>query len=88
VLARRGFVAVSPDYRLAPAHRFPAQIEDCKAAVRWLRANADKYNLDPDHFGAWGGSAGGHLVALLGTSGDVTEPLRARASVPTPAARR
>ena len=50
-----------------------AHIEDGKAAVRFLRANASKYGLDPDHFGAWGGSAGGHLVALLGTSGDVTD---------------
>ena len=46
VLARRGFVAVTPDYRTAPAHRFPAQLEDCKAAVRWLRANAAKYKVN------------------------------------------
>ena len=52
---------------------FPAQIEDCKAAVRWLRANASKYNLDPDRIGVWGFSAGGHLAALLGTSGGVPE---------------
>jgi acetyl esterase/lipase len=52
---------------------FPAQIEDCKAAIRWLRANAGKYHLDPDHVGAWGASAGGHLVALLGTTGAVKE---------------
>jgi len=48
-------------------------LEDEKAAVRWLRANAERYNLDPNHFGAWGASAGGHLVALLGTAGDVKE---------------
>ena len=51
----------------------PAQVEDCKAAVRWVRANAAKYGLDPDRIGAWGSSAGGHLVAFLGTAGDVRE---------------
>ncbi len=45
-------------------------MQDCKAAVRWLRANAEKYSLDPDHFGAWGSSAGGNLVAMLGTTGE------------------
>src|SRR5207249_5627144 len=48
-------------------------IEDCKAAIRWLRANASKYNLDPDRIGVWGFSAGAHLAALLGTSGGVKE---------------
>ena len=52
---------------------FPAQIQDCKAAVRYLRTNAQKYNLDPNRFAAWGGSAGGHLAAMLGTTGDVNE---------------
>jgi acetyl esterase/lipase len=65
-----GYAAASLNYRLSQDAIFPAQIEDCKAAVRWLRANAAKYNLDPDHFGAWGSSAGGHLVALLGTTGE------------------
>ncbi|HVS37994.1 MAG TPA: alpha/beta hydrolase [Gemmataceae bacterium] len=64
-LARRGFVAVSPDYRLAPHDPFPAQIEDCKAAVRWLRANAQIYKIDPDHIGALGFASGGHLAELL-----------------------
>ena len=50
---------------------FPAQIEDCKAAIRWLRAHAKEYNLDAQRFGVWGSSAGGHLVALVGASGDV-----------------
>ncbi|MHB1425854.1 MAG: alpha/beta fold hydrolase [Gemmataceae bacterium] len=69
VLARRGYVAVSPDYRLAPRERFPAQIEDCKAAVRWLRANADKYRINPERIGAFGFSAGAHLACLLGVTG-------------------
>ena len=72
-LLRRGYAVASINYRLSQHAPFPAQIEDCKAAVRFLRANAAKYGLDPDHFGVWGGSAGGHLVALLGTSGDVKE---------------
>jgi acetyl esterase/lipase len=67
-LARRGYVAASPDYRLAPKNSFPAPIEDCKAAVRWLRANAGKYKGDPDHIGVIGFSAGGHLACLLGVT--------------------
>ena len=63
----------SIDYRLTSTAPFPAQIEDCKAAVSWLRANASTYHLDPDHIGVWGMSAGGHLAALLGTSGGVPE---------------
>lgn len=57
------------NYRLSSHAIFPAQIEDCKAAVRWLRAHAKQYRIDPGRFAAWGSSAGGHLVALLGTSG-------------------
>ena len=68
-----GFVAASVSYRLSQQARFPAQIEDCKAAIRWLRAHAAKYRIDPDRIGVWGSSAGGHLVALLGTAGDVAE---------------
>ena len=63
----------SIDYRLTSTAPFPAQIEDCKAAVRWLRANASTYRLDADQIGAWGMSAGEHLAALLGTSGGVPE---------------
>jgi hypothetical protein len=69
----KGYVIVCLDYRLSEEAPFPAQIEDCKAAVRWLRAHAASYHLDPDHIGAWGHSAGGHLAALLGTSGGVAE---------------
>jgi acetyl esterase/lipase len=72
-LLRRGYAVASINYRLSQHAPFPAQIEDCKAAVRFLRAHASKYGLDPDHFGARGGSAAGHLVALLGTSGDVKD---------------
>ena len=69
--AERGFAVASINYRLSGHAAFPAQIEDCKAAIRWLRAHAEEYHLDPQRFAVWGSSAGGHLVALLGTSGDV-----------------
>lgn len=64
-----GFVAASVEYRFSQKAIFPAQIQDCQAALRFLRANAKKYHIDPEHVGVWGASAGGHLVALLGTSG-------------------
>jgi len=69
----RGYAVASIGYRLSGDAIFPAQIEDCKAAIRWLRAHAKEYNLDADHFGVWGSSAGGHLVAMLGTSGGAKE---------------
>jgi len=70
---RDGYAIASINYRLSGHAVFPAQIEDCKAAVRWLRANARKYRIDPNRFGVWGASAGGHLVAMLGTTGGVKE---------------
>jgi acetyl esterase/lipase len=70
-LLDNGFAMASIDYRLSQEALFPAQIEDCKAAIRWLRTNAARYNLNPDCVGAWGESAGGHLAALLGTAGGV-----------------
>lgn len=70
---QRGYAAASLDYRLSGDAIFPAQIEDCKAAIRWLRAHAKKYNLDPTRIGVWGSSAGGHLVALLGTTSETRE---------------
>lgn len=70
-LAARGFVAVSISYRLSGEATFPAQIHDAKAAVRWLRANAKQWGIDPDAIGATGLSAGGNLTALLATSGGV-----------------
>jgi acetyl esterase/lipase len=69
----RGYAVASVDYRLTDKAIFPAQIEDCKAAIRWLRANAKTYKLDADHIAVWGSSAGGHLVALLGTSGQAKQ---------------
>ena len=68
-----GFAFASINYRLSQQAIFPAQIEDCKAAIRFLRGHAKEYNIDPDHIGVFGSSAGGHLVALLGTSGDVKD---------------
>jgi triacylglycerol lipase len=67
-VANRGYVVMSIDYRLAPDHKWPAQIHDCKAAVRWLRIHADEYSVDPDRIGTYGYSAGGHLASLLGTT--------------------
>jgi acetyl esterase/lipase len=67
-LLDRGYLVVSLDYRLAPAHKYPSQIQDVKCAIRHLRARAWRYGLDVGNIGAWGGSAGGQLVALLGTA--------------------
>lgn len=72
-LLGEGFAVATINYRLSGHAVFPAQIEDCKAAIRFLRANSAKYGLDPDRFGVMGSSAGGHLVALVGTSGGVSD---------------
>ena len=72
-LTAKGYAVASINYRLSQHAVFPAQIEDCKAAIRWLRTNAAKYHLDADRIGVWGASAGGHLVAMLGTTGNVKE---------------
>lgn len=72
-LVNMGYAVASINYRLSQEAVFPAQIYDCKAAIRWLRAHADQYHLDKERIGVGGDSAGGHLVALLGTSGDVKE---------------
>ncbi|MSR52449.1 MAG: alpha/beta hydrolase [Gemmataceae bacterium] len=72
-LAQNGYVAVTISYRLAPKYQFPAAIHDTKAAVRYLRINSKKYNLDPVRIGVTGGSAGGHLAQFLGVTGDVKE---------------
>jgi acetyl esterase/lipase len=68
-----GYAVASINYRLSQHALFPAQIEDCKAAVRWLRANATRYGLDPERFAVGGASAGGHLAAMVGTTGHVPE---------------
>ena len=67
-VARLGYVGVTVEYRLVPAARFPAQVADCKAAVRWLRANAKQYRINPKRIGAVGFSAGGHLACMLGVT--------------------
>ncbi len=67
LFARRGYVAAAINYRLAPKYSYPAQLDDCQRAVRWLRKNAKEYRVDPKRFGAAGASAGGHLALLLGT---------------------
>lgn len=66
----RGYVALSIAYRLSDEALYPAAIEDCRLAVRWLRANAAKYHIDPDRIGAMGASAGGHLSAMLAVAAD------------------
>jgi acetyl esterase/lipase len=70
-LLARGYAVVAVNYRLSNVAKFPAQIQDVKAAVRWIRANATTYNFNPNKIGAWGTSAGGHLTALLATSGGI-----------------
>ena len=72
-LARQGYVAVTVTYRLSPAYQFPAAVHDCKAAVRWLRAHAAQYHVDPERIGAMGGSAGGHLALFLGVTSGIKE---------------
>lgn len=72
-LAQHGYFAMTVTYRLAPAYPFPAAVLDCKSAVRWLRANAAKYHVDPNRIGVMGGSAGGHLAEFLGVTAGVKE---------------
>lgn len=73
-LATHGFFAASADYRPSGEAPFPAQIQDVKTAIRWLRANAGSYGIDPDRIGIWGDSAGAHLAALAGVTGDSGDP--------------
>ncbi|MEO8206486.1 MAG: alpha/beta hydrolase [Chthoniobacterales bacterium] len=68
IFVNHGYFTMACEYRPDTEAVWPAQIEDCKLAVRWLRANAAKYNVDPNRIGIWGGSAGGHLAALLGST--------------------
>ncbi len=73
LVATGNYLGASLDYRLAKVARWPAQFYDCKAAIRWLKANAKKYNIDPERIAVWGGSSGGHLANLLAATGDVKE---------------
>ena len=83
-LTDAGFVVVSADYRLSTAARFPAQLEDAKAAVHWLRNHAQEFRVDPDRIYAWGDSAGGHLASLVGlTPGDAGATADATADATT-----
>jgi acetyl esterase/lipase len=70
---KRGYAVVCIEYRLSSEAKFPAQIYDCKAAIRFIRGNAEKYRFDPNRIAAWGGSAGGHLSALVGISAGVKD---------------
>lgn len=71
--ARTGYFFVTINYRLLADGPFPAAVEDCKAVVRWLRAKATEYGIDPERIGVWGTSAGGHLAAFTAVSGGVEE---------------
>jgi acetyl esterase/lipase len=73
LVASGNYVGATVEYRFTNVASWPAQIHDCKAAIRWLKANAKKYNFDPERIAVWGVSAGGHLVSMLGVSGDRKE---------------
>src|SRR5262249_15002885 len=83
---RHGYVAVSPQYRVCPKETFPAQVHDVKAAVRWMKTNAEKYQIDPGRIGAIGFSAGGHLAMMLGVTGPA-DGLEGEASAGAPDSR-
>ncbi|TVY07773.1 alpha/beta hydrolase [Paenibacillus cremeus] len=70
-VTKRGYIGVTLDYRLTTEAPFPAQVQDVKLAIRYLRAHAEQYHLNPSRIGVWGSSAGGHLASLLGTTGDL-----------------
>lgn len=69
MMTAQGYVVASVEYRFSQVAKFPAQIQDCQAAIRWLRANAQRYHINPERVGVMGGSAGGHLSALVGVTG-------------------
>lgn len=69
-LVNKSFAVAAINYRLSKHAPYPAQLHDCKAALRYLRKHAANFGIDPDRIGVWGSSAGGHLVALMGTTGD------------------
>ena len=72
-LAEEGYVVASIEYRHAPLSKFPLPVEDCKLAIRWLRAHADQYNIDPERVGVLGNSAGGYLSSFVGVINDNKE---------------
>ncbi len=72
-LAGAGYAVIGVQYRVSGVAKFPAQIHDCKAGLRWVRANADELDVDPGRIGVWGDSAGGHLAELMGTAVGVPE---------------
>ena len=72
-LATRGFVTALISYRLSGEAKYPAALDDCKAAVRYLRANAERFKINPEHIGVMGGSAGGHLCGLLAMTGGLSD---------------
>lgn len=73
-IAQRGYVVMAINYRLAPKHKHPAQVDDCRQALRWLAEHADEYHLDVENLGVWGYSAGGHLAALMSTDRKESDP--------------
>jgi acetyl esterase/lipase len=79
-LAEHRYTAVLISYRLAPKHKFPAQLEDCLTAIRWMRSSANRYKIDTARIGGYGYSAGGHLMALVGTTADARDAERPRVS--------
>ncbi len=72
-LAQKGYVTIVPNYRLSGEAPFPAPVHDCKAAVRWVRANAKRFKIDPDHIAVMGGSAGGHLAGFVAATNGMEE---------------
>lgn len=72
-LAQKGYVTIVPNYRLSGEAPFPAPVHDCKAAVRWARANAKRFRIDPDHIAVMGGSAGGHLAGFVAATNGMEE---------------
>jgi acetyl esterase/lipase len=70
---RQGYAVVSVNYRMSGEAKFPALVQDVKAAIRWIRANANQYRFDSQKIAAWGGSAGGYLATMLGVTGEIGE---------------
>jgi len=80
-MARVGYVVMAINYRLAPKYPWPAQIEDCRAALKWMHSHAGEYNIDTGRVGVYGYSAGAHLAAMLAATNEKNGPIRIRAAV-------